>query len=200
MQCGGDILSSPSSLAPCHSSPCLPLPVSPTAIRYRLRLNYVPDVHRGQARGPRRHCLRVDVKAEFSLRHPRSAPPSGLPVPRPSFFASSTDSPFLALRERVGHRELPPSLWLHQKGRPCLGRSGPGTLAQSQSPSHLLAPRVPALLSLARLCCSSPEPSLPPSSPPFLVRAQKCLVVCGTLHSLFGGHLPTSTVVMTVSR
>lgn len=45
--------------------------------------------------------------------------------------------------------------------------------------------------------------SLPPLlSPllPLLVWAQKSLVVCGMLYSLFGGHLPTSTVVMTVSR
>lgn len=52
-------------------------------------------------------------------------------------------------------------------------------------------------------CCATLFLSrhLPPPRPsPFLVQAQKCLVVCGTLHSLFGGHLPTSTVVMTVSR
>lgn len=135
---------------------------------------------------------------------PHSAP-GAFCVLRPSFSAFTMHFSFPALKECESQRAAShpwPSIRV-QRGRQ-EGRVVLAHLAQWQMSFHPFpGPQKSPLFFHRWRCCATLFLSrhLPPPRPsPFLVQAQKCLVVCGTLHSLFGGHLPTSTVVMTVSR
>lgn len=186
--------------------PLSPSPISPTVIKYRLRLTMCL-----MSTGDKLGVPAVIVSASMLKQNSASAT-HALPRPLGSLFRDplSLPLPWIPLFLLRGNA------WVTESCLPAGGsirREGPAWGEVVQGPWLRVSvlpipcppptphpPRGALSALLARLCCSSPQPSLPPSSPPFLVRAQKCLVVCGTLHSLFGGHLPTSTVVMTVSR